>query len=89
MAMPGSTNVTFSLSELAPEHRNGNITSYTITCQQSETNHAPIQKIVDMAGSVTVEGFRPYVDYICSVTASNSRGPGPAATEAFKTNSTG
>ena len=89
MATHGSTNVTFSLSEPAPGHRNGNITSYTITCQQSGTNHALIQKIVDMAGSVTVEGFRPYVDYTCSVTASNSQGPGPAATESFKTNSTG
>ena len=32
------------------------------------------------AGNVTLGGFRPFVEYTCSLTASNSRGEGPPAT---------
>ena len=40
-------------------------------------------------GNVTLDGFRTFVEYTCSLTASNSRGEGPPATAIGMTDEAG
>ena len=78
----GATNLTFSWLPPRPVDQNGNITTYSLSCRQSMgTDSTPIEQDYTglPAGNVTLYGFRPFVQYTCSVTASNSIGEGPAA----------
>ena len=89
----GATNITFSWSPPRIVDQNGNITSYSLSCRQSMggAGSTPIEQDYTglPAGNVTLYGFRPYVQYTCSVTASNSIGEGPAATDRNMTDEAG
>ena len=89
----GITNLTFSWSPPHPMDRNGNITTYSLSCRQSMggAGSTPIEQVYTglPAGNVTLDGFRPFVEYTCSLTASNSRGEGPPATAMNVTDETG
>ena len=81
-AVAGERQVTFSWSPPAVTQRNGVIINYTLSCSPSPST-LPLP--VSQAVPVTVTGFTPDTNYICSVMAHNGLGPGPAAQETFKT----
>ena len=89
----GITNLTFSWSPPRPEDWNGNITTYSLSCRQSMggAGSSPIEQVYTglPAGNITLDGFRPNVEYTCSLTASNSRGEGPPATDSYMTDEAG
>ena len=70
-----------------PEHRNGLITKYTLTCHETVNGSSHLVKspvfpyIVNNISSVdlVLNGFRPGTAINCSVTASNEAGMGPPA----------
>ena len=78
----GERQVTFSWSPPAVTQRNGVIIHYTLSCSPSPST-LPLS--VSQAVPVTVTGFTPDTNYICSVTAHNGLGAGPAAQEIFET----
>ena len=81
-AVAGERQVTFSWSPPAVTQRNGIIIIYTLSCSPSPST---LPFSVSQAVPVTVTGFTPDTNYICSVMAHNGLGPGPAAHEIFKT----
>ena len=78
----GERQVTFSWSPPAVTQHNGVIINYTLSCSPSPST-LPLS--VSQAVPVTVTGFTPDTNYICSVTAHNGLGAGPAAQETFET----
>ena len=83
VAVPGKRQVIFSWSPPVVTERNGVIINYTLSCSPSPST-LPLS-IPQTA--VTVTGFTPDTNYICSVEANNGLGPGPAAQEIFETQS--
>ena len=78
----GERQVTFSWSPPAVTQYNGVIINYTLSCSPSPST-LPLS--VSQAVPVTVTGFTPDTNYICSVMAHNGLGAGPAAQEIFET----
>ena len=78
----GERKVTFSWSPPAVTQHNGVIVNYTLSCSPSPST-LPLS--VSQAVPVTVTGFTPDTNYICSVMAHNGMGAGPAAQETFET----
>ena len=81
-ADPGERQVVFSWSPPPTAHRNGVITSYTLSCSPSPSS--PPQS-PSLSGSLTVTGFSPDTAYSCSVVATNSKGSGPPVNITFTT----
>lgn len=80
-------NITFSWSPPDEESRYGNITSYTLSCSTVEGGLSGPQQMFDdpPVGGVVVAGFKPYTDYNCTMTASNSAGTSPPASDLIMT----
>jgi Fibronectin type III domain len=53
------------------------ITKYTATCRSS--NHGVLKSKTGTVTLITVTGLTPGKNYVCQVTATNSRGTGPAS----------
>ena len=71
--------MTFSWSPLAPTLRNGAITGYSLSCVPDVGGGNTITVQYTAAGTFTLGGFTPATSYNCFISASNSRGSGPAA----------
>ena len=82
-AVPGERVVVFSWSPPPVTHRNGVITSYTLSCSPSLSS-LPKSTSSEQT-SLTVAGFSPGVSYSCSLAASNTQGSGPPANTSFTT----
>ena len=69
-----------TLTWTAPEEsgQNGIITGYTVSCSDG-------MRMVTPQLSVILTSLTPYLDYTCSVSASNSAGSSPEATVNFTT----
>ena len=63
--------------------RNGEITTYTVTCISGGSQK--VLATVEGSGTHEVEGFSPSTDYNCTVVATNSAGNGPHASISFTT----
>jgi len=61
----------------APRSNGARITGYTATCRA--TNGGPGRSKTAKVGPITIARLTPGKTYSCTVTASNSRGTGPAA----------
>ncbi len=82
----GPRNLTFSWTQIAPELRNGNITSYTITCDPTAPLVPPAgTSFPSMTTSVSLGRFTPYTNYSCQVVGTNSIGPSPPAPASIQT----
>ena len=83
-AVPSSTGLQLSWSPPEPQLRNGEITSYTISCSSSSssTDTTSITEYI-------VTGLSPNTEYTCSVRATNSAGTGPPETVTATTLETG
>ena len=67
--------------------RNGDITSYTVTCRSSGV--ATITMTYSAAGTYTLGGFKPATRYTCDIVAANSAGMGPAKSSTVTTSEEG
>ena len=77
-----SRNVTFTWLLPVLTERNGNITSYNLTCVSTTTGReAFLTKVYPVAesNSYTLTGLKPDTSYTCRVFAINSVGRGPTA----------
>ena len=79
VAQRRARNVTFSWSPPAPTLRNGVITGYFLSCVPEAGGGNSISMQYTATGTFTLEGFTPATSYNCSISASNSQGPGPVA----------
>ena len=79
----GSRNVTLSWTLPDEDGRNGMITSYTVTC--SDSNGVLVNTLTTVDLSATFEDLSPYSFYTCSIFATTSGGDGPATTLNFTT----
>ena len=77
-AAPSSTSLQLSWSPPKPPLRNGEITSYTISCSSSSSSSPSTDTTSDT--EYTVTGLSPNTEYTCSVRATNSAGTGPPET---------
>ena len=77
-AVPSSTSLQLSWSPPEPQLRNGEITSYTISCSSSSSS-SPSTDTTSVR-EYTVTGLSPNTEYTCSVRATNSAGTGPPET---------
>ena len=78
----GEREVVFSWSPPPVTQQNGVITGYTLSCSPSPSS---LPLFPSQSDSLTVTGFSPNTHYSCSLTATNSQGSGPPATNTFTT----
>ena len=79
----GSRSITFSWDLPIIAVRNGNITSYNLTCVSTTAgSEAFLTRVYPVSESnvYTLVGFKPVTHYMCRVFAINSAGRGPEAT---------
>ena len=77
-----SRNVTFTWLLPVLTERNGNITSYNLTCVSTTTRReAVLTRVYPVAesNSYTITELKPDTSYTCQVFAINSVGRGPTA----------
>ena len=75
-----SRNVTFTWLLPVITERNGNITSYNLTCVSTTTGRAFLTKVYSATETnYTLTGLKPDTSYSCRVFAINSVGRGPTA----------
>jgi hypothetical protein len=77
IAVAGRRNLALSWSPPEPRLRNGDISSYTVSCS-SPSSSTPDNTTGDT--QVVATGLTPNTMYSCSVLATNSAGSGPLAT---------
>ena len=77
IAVAGRRNLALSWSPPEPRLRNGDISSYTVSCS-SPSSSTPDNTTGDT--KVVATGLTPNTMYSCSVLATNSAGSGPLAT---------
>ena len=77
----GSRNLTFFWLPPAAEKSTGEIQSYTLLCQSLEDEEEIVRLIFSKAQSdLTINTFRPFTKYRCSVHAENPSGQSLAVT---------
>ena len=86
---PSSRNLTLFWDLPPPTQRNGIITSYTISCSPDTETLPLVETTLPGVGGLTVRGFRPFTEYMCTIVANNSQGSGPPATVTTMTNEDG
>ena len=86
---PSSRNLTFFWDLPPPTQRNGVITSYTISCSPDTETLPLVETTLPGVGGLTVGGFRPFTEYMCTIAATNSQGSGPPAISTTMTNEDG
>ncbi|XP_019858755.1 PREDICTED: receptor-type tyrosine-protein phosphatase F-like [Amphimedon queenslandica] len=88
-----SRSLSFSWDPPPPEHRNGDILAYNLTCYETVGGVVNLittpsfPRIVNEGGSVqfVLSGFRPGTLVNCTLTSSNDAGTGPSATAYIST----
>ncbi|CAI8048070.1 Receptor-type tyrosine-protein phosphatase S [Geodia barretti] len=79
MAVAGRRNLMLSWSPPEPRLRNGDISSYTVTCFSPSSSSPDFSDTIPDT-QVMATGLTPNTMYSCSVLATNSVGSGPSAT---------
>ena len=79
----GATDVTFTWSLPQVTLRNGEITGFTLSCFSGGA--LMLRRSFSAPGTYKVSGFSSATAYNCSVVAVNSKGDGPPATLALRT----
>lgn len=79
MIASGSRNITFSWAPPAYEKQFGVIILYNLSCESAKDGSIVVITFVSAQSNVMINLFRPDTSYTCSVSASNSIGPGPVA----------
>ena len=70
-----STSITLSIEEPLPEHKNGIITSYSVSVTQASNGRT--RQATSTGSTVTVTSLTPYTLYSVNVRASTVNGTGP------------
>ena len=86
---PSSRELTFFWDLPPPTQRNGVITSYTVSCSPDTETLPLVETTLPGVVGLTVGGFRPFTEYMCTIVATNSQGSGPPATVTTMTNEDG
>ena len=79
VAVAGRRNLMLSWSPPEPHLRNGDISSYVVTCSSPSSSSPDFSDTIPDT-QVMATGLTPNTMYSCSVLATNSVGSGPSAT---------
>lgn len=69
-----SRSVTLIWVDVSDIDQNGELTGYTVTCQNGEGS---VWSINASTNSITIQGLSPYTLYQCNIAAVNRIGQGP------------
>ena len=74
-----NSSSTLSALWMVPENTNGVISNYTIRCNTTDSDIAPVT-VDESTLSTTLEGLTPFTEYTCTISASTGAGEGGSST---------